>query len=94
MNISQDVRKELDDLRKELDKIPSKNNPNNVLIATWNIRHFGNLTRKWESNPNDSPKRDYHSLWCIRDIISRFDVIAIQELKSNIRESFLSKHSK
>jgi endonuclease/exonuclease/phosphatase family metal-dependent hydrolase len=84
-NIPQDVEKELDDLKKELDKIPSKDDPNKVLIATWNIRHFGNLTRKWTSTPNDSPKRDFHSLYCIRDIISRFDVIAIQELKSNIR---------
>jgi endonuclease/exonuclease/phosphatase family metal-dependent hydrolase len=84
-NIPQDVEKELEDLKKELDNIPSKADPNKVLIATWNIRHFGNLTRKWESKPNDSPKRDFHSLWCIHDIVSRFDVIAIQELKSNIR---------
>ncbi|MDO7174071.1 hypothetical protein Q5N74_17915, partial [Mariniflexile sp. AS56] len=57
----------------------------NLLIATWNIRAFGNLTRKWDSDDADSPKRDLHSVLCIAKIISRFDVIAIQEVKGNIR---------
>ena len=55
------------------------------MIGTWNIRAFGNLTRKWQSNDDDSPKRDLHSIHCIAEIIKRFDVIAIQEVKANIR---------
>lgn len=55
----------------------------NVLIATWNIAHFRSLTRKWSSSSNDSPKRDYRSLWAITEIISRFDVVAIQEVGSD-----------
>ncbi len=66
-------------------KIPSKKLDKNLLIATWNIRAFGNLTRKWDSDDDDSPKRDLHSILCIAEIISRFDVIAIQEVKDNIR---------
>ena len=73
-------------LKNDLDlKIPSKKLDKNLLIASWNIRAFGNLTRKWESDSNDSPKRDLHSIVCISEIIKRFDVIAVQEVKSNIR---------
>ena len=56
-----------------------------LLIATWNIKAFGNLTRKWASVAGDSPRRDLHSALMIAEILSRFDVVAIQELKGNIR---------
>ena len=73
-------------LSEDLDrKIPSKQLDRNLLIASWNIRAFGNLTRKWKSDKDDSPKRDLHSILCIAEIIKRFDVIAVQEVKSNIR---------
>jgi endonuclease/exonuclease/phosphatase family metal-dependent hydrolase len=80
-----DIKQELAELRASLDKIPSKAVDNNLLIATWNIRAFGDLTKKWRSSSNDSPKRDLHALLCIGEILSKFDVIAIQELKSNIK---------
>ncbi len=66
-------------------QIPPKKVDKNLLIASWNIRAFGNLTRKWESGKNDSPKRDLHSVFVIAEIIKHFDVIAVQEVKSNIR---------
>ena len=37
------------------------------------------------SKEGDSPRRDLHSVHCIAEILRRFDVIAIQEVKSNIR---------
>ncbi|WP_027125448.1 endonuclease/exonuclease/phosphatase family protein [Gelidibacter mesophilus] len=81
-----EVQNNLNLLKADLDaKIPSKKLDKNLLIATWNIRAFGNLTRKWDSVDGDSPKRDLHSILCIAQIISRFDVIAIQEVKDNIR---------
>lgn len=81
-----EVQDNLNLLKADLDsKIPSKKLDKNLLIATWNIRAFGNLTRKWDSDDDDSPKRDLHSVLCIAEIISRFDVIAIQEVKDNIR---------
>ncbi|MGJ8667061.1 MAG: hypothetical protein ACSHW7_11875 [Patiriisocius sp.] len=43
------------------------------------------FNKKWDSDEDDSPKRDLHSILCIAEIISRFDVIAIQEVKDNIR---------
>ncbi|WP_159021463.1 endonuclease/exonuclease/phosphatase family protein [Formosa sp. L2A11] len=81
-----DVQKNIELLKDDLDnKIPSKKLDENLLIASWNIRAFGNLTRKWVSDDDDSPKRDLHAILCIAEIIKRFDVIAIQEVKANIR---------
>ncbi|PNW27296.1 endonuclease/exonuclease/phosphatase family protein [Formosa algae] len=81
-----DVQKNIELLKYDLDnKIPSKKLDENLLIASWNIRAFGNLTRKWVSEDDDSPKRDLHAILCIAEIIKRFDVIAIQEVKANIR---------
>jgi endonuclease/exonuclease/phosphatase family metal-dependent hydrolase len=56
-----------------------------VLIATWNLRAFGNLTESWKCKESDSPKRNWHALRCIAEIVSRFDVIAIQEVRDNLR---------
>jgi len=81
-----EVLENLNLLRSDLEsKIPPKKLDQNLLIASWNIRAFGNLTRKWDSDENDSPKRDLHSILCIAEIIKRFDVIAVQEVKDNIR---------
>lgn len=81
-----EVQQDLELLKQDLDqKIPTKQLDRNLLIATWNIRVFGNLTRKWHSDDQDSPKRDLHAILCIAEIISRFDIIAIQEVKANIR---------
>ena len=81
-----EVAENLELLKRDLDlKIPSKELDRNLLIATWNIRAFGNLTRKWMSDVKDTPRRDLQSIFCIAEILSRFDVIAIQEVKSNLR---------
>ncbi len=81
-----DIAEELDMLRSALDaSIPRKILDNNLIIATWNLRAFGNLTQKWKSEAGDSPMRDLHSLLCISEIISRFDVVALQEVRGNLR---------
>lgn len=66
-------------------QIPPKQLERNLLIATWNIRAFGNLTREWEAPKGASPKRDLQSILCIGEIISRFDVVALQEVKGDLR---------
>ena len=82
----QDILTDLQILKSDLDsKLPSKKLEKNILISTWNIRAFGDITRKAISSGSDSPKRDFHSLLCIAEIIKRFDVIAIQEIKANIK---------
>ncbi len=80
------IQQELADLRTVLSQqIPPKRLDENLLIATWNIRAFGNITREWESKEGDSPRRDLHAVRCIAEIIHRFDVVAVQEVKDNIR---------
>jgi endonuclease/exonuclease/phosphatase family metal-dependent hydrolase len=80
------IAAELAALHDVLDQqIPPKKLERTLLIATWNIRAFGDLTREWEAPDDASPKRDLHSLRCIAEIISRFDVIALQEVKGDLR---------
>ncbi|MGB3545755.1 MAG: endonuclease/exonuclease/phosphatase family protein [Saprospiraceae bacterium] len=84
--LPQPTKARLTHLRDVLDeRIPAKRIERNLLIATWNIRAFGDLTRKWETTKEDSPRRNLSSVRYIAEIVQRFDVIAIQEVKSNIR---------
>jgi hypothetical protein len=56
------IQNDLNNLAQALHtKIPAKTDTN-LLIATWNIRRFGSLTRKWTAGDNDSPKRDLRGL--------------------------------
>lgn len=81
-----EIKAELDALRIALDnEIPAKILDHNLLIATWNIRAFGDLTEKWDSEDGDSPRRDLRALRSIAEIVARFDVIALQEVKGNIK---------
>lgn len=64
--------------------IPSKSS-NNVLIGTWNIKGFGSCNKVWYAQGNTSPKRDLLAVQMITEIISRFDVVAVQEVKGNLR---------
>jgi len=81
-----EIENELIALRKELDtEVPKKTVDQNLLIATWNLRSFGDLTEKWIVTENDSPKRNLHALRCITEIIQRFDIVALQEVTGNIK---------
>jgi hypothetical protein len=64
--------------------IPGKALDDNLLIATWNIRHFGRVTNRWLASAGDDPKRTLHDVLCLAQIISRFDVVAIQEVKRDL----------
>ena len=65
--------------------VPGKRLDENLLIATWNIRAFASLTCEWTARDSDSPKRDLRALLAIGEIIRRFDVIAVQEVKGDLR---------
>jgi hypothetical protein len=72
-------------LRATLDEaIPEKRTgtEKNFLLCTWNIRTMQSLTTKWESTSGDSPRRDLTDLYCIAEIVRRFDVTVISEVKS------------
>lgn len=82
------IRNEMEALRAALDQVvPPKRLANrNLLIGTWNIKAFASLTDdKWTATSRDSPKRDRRALWAITEIVSRFDVVAIQEIKGDLR---------
>jgi endonuclease/exonuclease/phosphatase family metal-dependent hydrolase len=80
------IKDELDGLQTALDQIiPAKLEGQNLLIGTWNIRTFGSLTREWTAGSQDSPKRDLRALRAICEIVSRLDVVAIQEVVGNLR---------
>lgn len=82
----QAITDELKLLNLNLDAhFPSKELDRNVLIASWNLRAFGDLTEKWQAEEQDSPKRDFHSVLAIAEIIKRFDIIALQEVKGNLK---------
>lgn len=83
--LPQAVRDDLDRLNALLDAVPPKTAGDNLLMATWNIRGFGSLTEKWESEEGDSPRRDFHAAVLIAAVLERFDVIAVQEVKANLR---------
>lgn len=52
--------------------IPNRRVDENLLLATWNIRQFGN-------------RKTNRALQYIADICERFDIIALQEVKTDLR---------
>jgi len=63
-------------LKIQLDgAIPAKTVDSTLLLATWNIREFGG---------NKSGGREAEPLYYIAEIISRFDIVAIQEVRDNL----------
>ncbi len=69
------VAKRIIKLKKQLEKdVPQKDAENNLLIGTWNIRDFGKTNRRGFG------KRTKDSLYYIAEIISAFDIVAVQEV--------------
>ncbi len=63
--------------------VPPKVLDRNLIIATWNIRTFSTVYPSFEENPG-SPKRNLRALAIIAEIISHFDIVAIQEVKRDV----------
>ena len=75
------ITKEIAGLRKAVRAGVPARTASNLLIGSWNLRAFGGLTGKWNSGPADSPKRDWRSVALIAELISHFDVFAVQEVR-------------
>src|SRR5512132_1869787 len=58
--------------------------PNNI-VGTWNLRAFSDLTKDWETPAGGSPKRNFADVTCISRFIRRCDVVAVQEVRGNLR---------
>lgn len=65
--------------------VPVKSDGSNLLIATWNLRAFSDLTKGWTTPEGVSPKRNFADVHLIAAVMSRFDVIAVQEVRGNLR---------
>lgn len=73
------IAKKLVELRKHLsENIPTRTVNQSLLLATWNIRDF-------DSNKFGHGPRLIESFFYIAEIISRFDLIAIQEVTRDLR---------
>lgn len=64
--------------------VPAKQ-PGNILVATWNIRALSDLTKEWRTPAGASPQRNLADLHYIAAHIRRFDVVAVQEIRGNLR---------
>lgn len=56
-------------------EISARRTDENLLVASWNIKEFGHMT-----------KRLPESYFYIAEVLSRFDLIAIQEVKTSLRD--------
>jgi len=81
-----DVQARVGRVRAALDAVPvPPKRPGNLLIGTWNLRCFGDLRKGWSSPPDATPKRNFSDIHSIAAVIERFDVVAVQEVRGNIR---------
>jgi endonuclease/exonuclease/phosphatase family metal-dependent hydrolase len=64
--------------------VPGKVLDRNLLVASWNVRVLGTVGPRWTNDPNDSPKRNLADVWALAEIISRFDVVAVQEVRDDL----------
>lgn len=55
-------------------ELPAKK-PGSLLLATWNIREFGGTK---------GGGRTDEALYCIAELISRFDIVAVQEVRADL----------
>jgi exonuclease III len=65
-------------LRGQLDKLPPRTVSERLLLATWNLREFGRNQKYGPRLPE--------SLHYIAEIVSRFDLVAIQEVHKNLHD--------
>ncbi|MER6557435.1 endonuclease/exonuclease/phosphatase family protein [Streptomyces sp. NPDC001027] len=68
-----------------LDALVPPNPEAGLRIATWNLRAFAGLTKAWASPEGASPKRNFTDVHLIAAVVRRFDVVAVQEVRGNLR---------
>jgi hypothetical protein len=65
--------------------VPAKASGANIVVGTWNLRAFSDLTKYWETPAGDSPRRNFADVTYIASFIRRCDVLAVQEVRGNLR---------
>ena len=56
-------------------RIPSRKAEENLLVASWNIKEFGHTTQRLNE-----------AYFYIAEILARFDLVAVQEVKSTLKD--------
>jgi endonuclease/exonuclease/phosphatase family metal-dependent hydrolase len=64
--------------------VPPRQLDRNLLIGSWNLRAFGGLNKKWQTEQHDSPARNLGDIVAIASVISRLDVVAVQEVHGDL----------
>ncbi|MGW6908260.1 endonuclease/exonuclease/phosphatase family protein [Streptomyces sp. NPDC054940] len=65
--------------------VPTRTGGPHVRIATWNLRAFRRSTKAWTTREDASPERNFTDVHLIGAVLRRFDVIAVQEVRGNLR---------
>jgi endonuclease/exonuclease/phosphatase family metal-dependent hydrolase len=78
------TRQALTALAAALDDVVPAKRPGNLLIGTWNVALLGGLTEDWVTPPRKSPQRNLSDICAMAEIVSRFDVCALQEVKGEL----------
>jgi endonuclease/exonuclease/phosphatase family metal-dependent hydrolase len=65
--------------------LPAKATGANIIVGTWNLRAFSDLTKDWQTPAGATPKRNFADVTFIAQFISRCDVVAVQEVRGNLR---------
>jgi endonuclease/exonuclease/phosphatase family metal-dependent hydrolase len=80
------VTAEVARLDSALDQVvPAKAPGANIVVGTWNLRAFSDLTKEWATPAGGSPKRNFSDVTYISRFIRRCDVVAVQEVRGNLR---------
>lgn len=75
------VAHELDLLEASLAQVVPPRRERNLLVGTWNLRAFGDVSPTWSATDRDSPKRDWHAVACIATVLRHLDIVAVQEVR-------------
>lgn len=65
--------------------LPAKEPGRNIIVGTWNLRAFSDLAKDWQTPTGASPKRNFADVTYIGRFIRRCDVVAVQEVRGNLR---------
>jgi hypothetical protein len=89
MRVRGDVAAEVAALDRALARVVPAKSPGNLLIGTWNVRAFDRVSPVWRSASGASPIRDLSNVAAIAEIVRRFDVVAVQEVRRSA-QAFLA----
>jgi len=85
VDVPADVATELTQLGAAVDAVVPQKTERNLVIGSWNLRGFADVSPTWAATATDKPQRDWRAVASIAEIISRFDVAAIQEVRRDVR---------